>query len=175
VKGACNGFSHALFSSRACLDGTWGRVIPWCRALPAPAPPKRDGWGVLQSPGAPSRISHDGFGRAGLQSLCENSWIHAFAAMTGRNTAPKSSAATPAEAGGQPGQCQTPIFTQTLQPSRFRAFLIISAPCAPRSPAPAELRGMQGKQRSGAAIWAGLKPALPAVPQVRPSVMRNPG
>jgi len=57
-----------------------------------------------------------GAGRAGLKSLCEHSWIPAFAGMTGRSTAPKSSAVTPAEAGVQPGQCQTRVFTQTLKP-----------------------------------------------------------
>ena len=51
----------------------------------------------------------------GLKSLCENSWIPAFAGMTGRNTAPKSSAVTPAEAGVQAGQCETRVFTQTLK------------------------------------------------------------
>ncbi len=56
-----------------------------------------------------------GSSNAGLKGLCENSWIPAFAGMTGRDTAPKSSAVTPAEAGVQPGQYQTRVFTQTLK------------------------------------------------------------
>ena len=69
------------------------------------------------------------WGCAGLKSLCENSWIPAFAGMTGRNTAPKSSAVTPAEAGVQPGQCQTRVFTQTLKPGATKPNCATTAPC----------------------------------------------
>jgi hypothetical protein len=49
--------------------------------------------------GVAPRYIGEFWGCAGLKSLCENSWIPAFAGMTGRNTAAKSSAVTPAEAG----------------------------------------------------------------------------
>ena len=45
-----------------------------------------------------------------------------------------------------------------LQPRRYKAFLIIPLSRAPRSPAPAGLRGARDQQRAGAAISAGLKP-----------------
>jgi hypothetical protein len=45
-----------------------------------------------------------------------------------------------------------------LQPRRYKAFLIIPPCRAPRSPAPAGLRGARDQQRAGAAISAGLKP-----------------
>jgi hypothetical protein len=68
--------------------------------------------------------------------------------MAGRNTAPKSSAVTPAEAGVQPGQCQTRVFTQTLKPRRYKACVIISASRALRSPAHAGLRSAAEPQPS---------------------------
>ena len=45
-----------------------------------------------------------------------------------------------------------------LQPRRYKAFLIIAVSLAPRSPAPAGLRGARDQQKAGAAISAGLKP-----------------
>src|SRR5271157_1477293 len=45
-----------------------------------------------------------------------------------------------------------------LQPRRYKALMIIPLSRAPRSPAPAGLRGARDQQRAGAAISAGLKP-----------------
>jgi hypothetical protein len=62
-----------------------------------------------------------------------------------------------------------------LQPRRYKPFLIIPVPRAPRSPSADGLRGARDQQRAGAAISAGLKPRPSGSPLRASNVVRNPG